>query len=158
MANEICEDFGEHSQNCPNWAETGLCEGQFDVFMKTFCQWSCKSCGISKYSYFLMFNLRCRAVQGVQGVPWHPLFFPNVVYDYYISYRSGKYAQIPGTPSYCNLLRPCGENQCFGLICYWDCKMFIRKVVSKSSYTFFVNDKQFLIQRMLETAGICSRK
>ena len=45
MANEICEDFGEHSQNCPKWAETGLCEGQFDVFMKTFCQWSCKSCG-----------------------------------------------------------------------------------------------------------------
>ena len=58
MAKEICEDFGEHSQNCPKWAETGLCEGQFDVFMKTFCQWSCKTCGISKYSYFLMFNLR----------------------------------------------------------------------------------------------------
>ena len=50
MAKEICEDFGEHSQNCPKWAETGLCEGQFDEFMKTFCQWSCKSCGISKYS------------------------------------------------------------------------------------------------------------
>ena len=39
------------------------------------------------------------------------LTFPNfdfnirhVVYDYYVSFKSGKYAQIPGTPCYCNLV------------------------------------------------------